>query len=166
MTMTTRRSEMTQYSEKIRQEAADRVKWTGRPQVGASTIDGEPIGRALCATIEELHAKETHRANCEEQLQAAFEREARAIEELDAAKAEIAELVAGVREALQDCISFQSLEGALITLLTKYPEPKPDPLVEALNASLDRLGAFDLEEANNLRAELSKRGLEIRETEE
>lgn len=38
---------------------------------------------------------------------------------------------------------------------------EPDPLVTALNAALDRVGAFDATEAENLRAELAKRGLMI-----
>jgi hypothetical protein len=83
----------------------------------------------------------------------------------EAKDAEIAELVAGVRkiDALYGSVTSVRL---LKELLAKY-EPKPDPLVEAMVVACVRHGFHNHDTpaslTKHLRAELKKRGLEIRE---
>jgi hypothetical protein len=59
---------------------------------------------------------------------------------------------ANVGAYLADAIEAgEHLNGSILS-------PKPDPLVDAMNDSLDRLGAFEKDEADRLRAALAKRG--------
>lgn len=80
----------------------------------------------------------------------------RAIEQHEAFRQEVS-------EAVEKYLGHQSPWPD--TSLRRFIIAKPDPLVEAMNESLDRLGAFDAEEANNLRAALAKRGLQVTEIE-
>jgi hypothetical protein len=97
------------YPEHIRQEAAGKLNdaW-GTKNWNAYNITQASVGPILCATIEELHA----------------------------AKAEIAELVAGVREYIETDGGIEELERFLV----KYPEPKTDPLlIEARDIAKEAL---------------------------
>jgi hypothetical protein len=91
------------YPEQTRQKAADKLNdaW-GTKNWNAYNITQASVGPILCATIEELHA----------------------------AKAEIAELVAGVREARERMKGYPGYyTDQMDALLAKHPEPKPDPLL-------------------------------------
>lgn len=77
----------------------------------------------------------------------------RAIEQHEAFKREVSDAV----EKLLAWPSIRS-QGIIVDSVAPFIIAKPDPLVDAMNESLDRLGAFDAEEADNLRAAIEARG--------
>ena len=63
-------------------------------------------------------------------------------------------------------IGVGMMDYALVISMNILPKPKPDPLVEALNAVRDNPCIRDTAEiANDLRAALAKLGHEVREIE-
>ena len=128
------------YSEKVRQKAADRLTATDNAGWTADDMTDRSFALALCQCIEEL----------------------------DAAEAEIAELVAFIRDE-RETARLSGLAGEVRrfdTFLAKYPEPKPDPLVEVLNLMLNRRQISPhpdvmADEVSFVRAELEKRGGKI-----
>ena len=77
----------------------------------------------------------------------------RAIEQLEAFRQEVSD---AVEEAIDRGFYAQALQSLII------PKPKPDPLVEAL-CEMDPDNMPNEADAENLRAALEARGLEIRE---
>lgn len=73
-----------------------------------------------------------------------------------------------VSDAVEKLLSWPTIrsQGVIVDSVAAFIIAKPDPLVDAMNDSLDRLGAFEKDEADRLRAALAKRGLEIREREQ
>ncbi len=80
----------------------------------------------------------------------------RAIEQHEAFKQEVSDVAAMM-------LTEPSIKPSVQWALTKFiiPQPKPDPLVEAMTAAFGE--GYEQLEADNLRAMLDARGWEIRE---
>jgi len=77
----------------------------------------------------------------------------RALEQHEAFKQEVSDAVEAVRDYYK--VPMRELDDFII------PKPKPDPLVEAMTAAFGE--GYEQLEADQLRAALEARGLEIRE---
>jgi len=112
---------------------------------------------ALTIAAEAAGSKLHHyeRMADDNRLAQSIEAHARAIEKHEAFKQEVSDAV----ETLLSWPSIRS-QGILVSTLNRFIIPKPDPLVEALEATGDDEAE---ERAWRLRAALAARGLEIRE---